>query len=144
MTALVESSEETVFVPGSTPDPSNMLYTVEITSVKGRCDLSKKSTTADVSLDIDFRASRAPSGVAAQYSVPYFVVVTEGTDRILARKNFTIQFSFAPGQATADFSDSVGSVEVKAKGEKKTYDYQVLAGLQLSKQQLEYNRRQGH
>ena len=143
MTALVQASEESVFVPKSTPDPSNLLYAVEITSVKGSCDVDKKAMDADVSLDVHFRATRAPSGAGASYSVPYFVAVTEGTDRVLAKKNFTIGFTFAPGQATADFSDSVASTDVKAKGEKRTYDYQVLVGLQLTKEQLDYNHSQG-
>lgn len=143
MTALVQASEEAVFVPKTTPDPSNQLFAVEITSVKGDCDVDKKATNADVSLEVHFRATRAPSGVAAEYSVPYFVAVTEGTERVLAKKTFTVQFAFAPGQATADFVDSVASTEVTAKGDKRTYDYQVLVGLQLTKEQLEYNRRQG-
>jgi hypothetical protein len=143
MTALVDASEQSVFVPKSTPDPSNLLYMIEITSVKGTCDVDKKLTSADVSMDIHFRATRAPSGSAAEYSVPYFVAVTEGTDRVLAKKSFTVQFAFAPGQATADFSDSIASVKVTPTGEKKTYDYQVLAGLQLTKEQLEYKHSQG-
>ncbi len=144
MTALVEASEESVFVPNSTPDPSNLLYKVEITSVKGTCDVDKKALEADVSLEVHFRATRAPSGVGAEYVVPYFVAVTEGTDKVLAKKFFNIRFAFAPGQATADFTDSVASTDVKARGERRTYDYQVLAGLQLTKEQLNYNHSQGH
>jgi hypothetical protein len=144
MTALVAASEQSVFVPKATPDPSNLLYKVEITSVKGDCDVDKKALNADVSLDVHFRATRAPSGTSAEYSVPYFVAVTEGTDRVLAKKTFNVQFAFAPGQATADFSDSIASTEVQSKGEKRTYDYQVLVGLQLTKEQFEYNRSQGH
>jgi hypothetical protein len=143
MTALVQASEATVFVPKSTPDPSNLLYTIEITRVKGSCDVDKKATNADVSLTVYFRATRAPSGAAADYSAPYFVVVTEGTQRVLAKKEFTVHFAFAPGQATSDFSDSVASTEVTAKAEKRTYDYQVLVGLQLTKEQLAYNRSLG-
>jgi hypothetical protein len=143
MTALVQTSEASIFVPKSTPDPSNLLYTVEITRVKGDCDVDKKLLDSKVSLEIHFRAMRAPSGTAAEYDVPYFVAVTEGTDRVLAKKNFKVHFAFAPGQATADFSDSVAAIDVQSKGEKKSFDYQVLAGLQLTKDQLEYNRSQG-
>lgn len=143
MTALVPTSEETVFVPGSPPDPANMLYTVEIVDVKGDCDLDKKALNADVGLEVHFRATRAPSGSPTGYTVPYFVAVTEGTERVLAKRNFTVQFSFAPGQSTVDFNDTVASTEVRAKGEKKTYDYQVLVGLQLTKEQREYNRKMG-
>ena len=47
------------------------------------------------------------------------------------------------GNPGLDFSDSVASVKVKPQGEKKTYDYQVLAGLQVTKEQLEYKHSQG-
>lgn len=144
MTALLSASEASVFVPGSPPDPSNLLYKVEIVGVDGNCDLDKKATTADVSLDIHFRATRAPSGTSAGYTVPYFVAVTEGTERVVLKKTFTIQFAFEPGQSTVDFSDSVASTKVTAQSEKKTYDYQVLAGLQLTKQQLEFNQHRGY
>jgi hypothetical protein len=140
MTALVPASEEAIFAPDKSKDPSNLLYTVEIMRVKGDCDLDKKDTQADVSLNIDFHATRSPSGVAAQYRIPYFVAVTEGTERVLAKKLFWVEFGFAPGQSTADFSDSIASVLVNAKGEKKTYDYQVLVGLQLTKAEFEYNQ----
>lgn len=142
MTALVPASEESVFVPGKPKDPSNLLYTVEIMKVSGDCDVDKKDTQADVSLGIDFHATRSPSGAAAQYRIPYFVAVTEGTERVLAKKQFWVEFNFAPGQSTTDFSDSVASTLVNAKGEKKTYDYQVLVGLQLTKAEFEYNQAQ--
>ena len=144
MTALVPASEASVFKPDAPTDPSNLLYTIEVTSVKGDCDMDKKFTHADVSLNVNFRATRAPSAVAEQYRFPYFVAVTEGTDRVLAKKTFWIPFSFEPGQTSVDFSDSVSSVSVNSVGDKRTYDYQVLVGLQLTKSQYDYNRSQVH
>src|SRR5215469_6857395 len=100
MSALVPTSEETVFQAPNNTDPSNQLYQVEITRVDGNCDLDKKLTSADVSLAVHFRATRAPSGAAAEYKVPYFVAVTEGTDRVIAKKQFEVMFAFAPGQTS--------------------------------------------
>ena len=141
MTALVPTSEASVFVPGMPPDPTNLLYRVEIVKVDSSCDLDKKTSDADVSLEVHFRATRAPSGNAAGYSVPYFVAVTEGTDKVLLKKQFKAQVSFEPGQTSVDFTDSIASTQVNPQGEKKAYDYQVLVGLQLTKEQLEYNNR---
>lgn len=141
MTTLVPTSEASVFVPGSPPDPSNLLYTVEIVKVDSSCDLDKKTSDADVSLDVHFRATRAPTGSAAGYTVPYFVAVTEGTDKVLLKKQFKAELSFAPGQSVVEFTDTVASTQVKPKGEKKAYDYQVLVGLQLTREQLDYNNR---
>jgi hypothetical protein len=41
-------------------------------------------------------------------------------------------------------NDSVGSAHLDIAKGKHPYDYQVLAGLQLSRAQLDYNRRGGH
>lgn len=143
ITGVTDASVATMFRPGTTPDSSNILYTVELTSVKGDCDLDKQERTSDANLELNFRVTRAPSGAEAHYTVPYFVAVTEGR-RILAKRNYTISVDFAPGQTVATANDRVGSAHLDVAKDKHPYDYQVLAGLQLSRAQLDYNRRTGH
>ena len=143
ISGITDASVATVFRTGSTPDPSNVLYTVELTAVKGDCDIDKKEHTADASLEINLRATRAPSSAQAHYKVPYFVAVTEGA-RILARHVYSVDIAFEPGQTVATASDTVGSTHLHTATDKQPYDYQVLVGLQLSKAQLDYNRQSGH
>jgi hypothetical protein len=111
--------------------------------VTGACDVDKKSHQTDASLKIDFRATRAPSGAEARYVVPYFVAVTEGV-RILARRNYSVTLSFQPGQTVASTTDTVGSTQLIVARDKQPYDYQILVGLQLSRAELDYNRRSAH
>lgn len=144
MSGITDASIATVFRPGTTPDPANVLYTVEITSVTGDCDLDKKAHTADASLNVGFRATRAPSGAEAHYSVPYFVAVTEGSERILTRHVYSVNIAFEPGATTAIVTDTIGSTHLHTTKDRQPYDYQVLVGLQLSKEQLDYNRQSGH
>lgn len=144
ITGITDASVATVFRPGTTPDPANVLYTVELTNVSGQCDMDKKERSADASLQIAFRATRAPSGVEAHYNIPYFVAITEGSERILVKRNYSIPIEFAPGQTTATASDTVASTRLTPATDKHPYDYQILVGLQLSKAQLDYNRRGGH
>lgn len=142
VTSLVETSVGTVFRPGASADPSNILYTVEITDVKSSCDVDKSAESSSSDLDINFRATRAPNGAGAAYHVPYFVAISQG-DRILAKKEFTADFAFEPGQMTTTFTDSVNSASVTAGRDKKTFDYLILVGLQLTRAQLQYNRTSG-
>jgi hypothetical protein len=142
VSSIIETSIGTVFANEGNTDPSNILYTVEITGVRASCDVDKQALNSSSDVDIDFRATRAPRGSAAEYKVPYFVAVSE-SDRILAKKIFSVTFSFAPGQTTATFTDTVKSADVAAGKDKKTYDYLILVGLQLSKAQLDYNRASG-
>jgi hypothetical protein len=139
VTSLVETAVATVFRPNTPADPSNMLYTVEVTGTHASCDADKQANTSDTSLEIDFAATRAPNGSATHYKVPYFVAVTQA-DRILAKKIYTVEFDFAPGATTATFSDTVQSAEVTVGRDKKTFDYNIIVGLQLTKAQLDYNR----
>ncbi|HTT83606.1 MAG TPA: hypothetical protein VMF67_08990 [Rhizomicrobium sp.] len=144
VTGITDASVETVFRPGTMPDPSNVLYTVELTDVRSKCDIDKKERTSDVSLNVDFRATRAPSGAEAHYTVPYFVAVTEGSARVLVKRVYSVQIDFAPGQTTATATDKVDSTHLNVAKGKHPYDYQILAGLQLTRAELDYNRQGGH
>jgi uncharacterized lipoprotein len=144
MTGVTDASVRTVFRPGAPEDPANVLYTADIASVAGNCDMDKKSPhPTDANLTIVFRATREASGGEARYAVPYFVAVTEGA-RILARRNYEVTLSFEPGQTVATATETVGSVHLDPSKDKQPYDYQVLVGLQLTKAELEYNRRTAH
>ena len=143
ITGITDASIATVFKPGGTPDQSNVLYTAELTDVNGDCDIDKKAHTADASLQVSFRATRAPSGAEAHYTIPYFVAVTEGA-RILARHVYSVKIDFEPGQTVATASDRIGSTHLETATDKQPYDYQILVGLELSKAQLDYNRQNGH
>jgi hypothetical protein len=141
--ALADAASLTAFPRGTAPDPSHALYTVRITDVTTDCDIDKHGHSVDSSLEIAFKASRAPTGAPLDGVVPYFVVVTGDQGKILARQSFTAHFHFDPGQATTTFSDSVASTVIHLAKEKYAYDYQLLAGLQLTRAQLDYNRTVG-
>ncbi len=139
VSTIVDTSIGTVFKPGAAADPSNELYTVEITGVQSSCDVDKSAVSSDTSLNVSFRATRAPNGGQARYKIPYFVAISQG-DRILAKKEFAVDFGFEPGQTAVTFTDSVDSTTVTAGKDKKTFDYAILVGIQLTKAQLQYNR----
>lgn len=142
VSALVEASSASVLKQGMSADPSNILYTVEVTGVTSSCDVDKTGVNSDTSLTIAFRATRAPSASAAHYTVPYFVAISQ-TERILAKKQYSVDFSFDPGQTVATFTDNVDSAAITAGKDHKTFDYIILVGLQLSRAQLQFNRANG-
>lgn len=139
---LVETSSLTKFAPGASEDPAHMLYRVELTAVSTDCSLHNKTRTVDSSLTLHFVATRSPSALAATYTVPYFVAIHSGSD-ITAKRIFDVQIHFAPGQTSVSLSDHVQSAVIHVALDKMAFDYQLLAGLQLSKRELEYNRKGG-
>lgn len=139
---LVEASSLTKFGPGASQDPSHVVYRVELMSVSTDCTLHNKTRTVDSTLTLHFRASRSPSTAAASYTVPYFVAIHSGAD-ITAKRIFEVRFQFAPGQSVVNFSDHIASALIHVAADKQAFDYQLLAGLQLTKSELEYNRKVG-
>jgi len=140
---LADASTLTAFRANAPQDPSGELYKVSVDSVQTDCSLDEDAQTATSSLDIQFHANRTPNGVAAQYSAPYFVAVTGPDGRILSHKTYMVAFSFEPNQATANFSDHINEAVIKPDRGKRPPDYQLLAGLQLTREQLDYNRKIG-
>ena len=139
---LADASRQPMFPQGASADPANIVYTMEIVGVEGSCDYDKKGRDADASVEVHFRATRAPTGEAAVYNVPYFVAVTQA-DRIINKQFFKVQIAFAPGASVAEATDTVPDTHIHTEQDKKPYDYQLVVGLPLTKQQLDYNRTSG-
>jgi hypothetical protein len=141
---LANTSELFVFKKGMEGDPSSELYHVEVTGVHLSCDFDKLEGTTDSDIDVEFKATRAPTGDAADYTVPYFIVsVLNGAD-VQNKKVLAMPFSFAPGEATVTFTANLSSFMTKFANGKKPYEYGILAGIQLTREELDYsNKRRG-
>jgi hypothetical protein len=139
---LADTASETVFRPGAPQDLSGVAYTAAVTDVKTDCTFDRQLGETFSTVDISFRATRAPSPDAARYSLVYFLTVNSG-ERVLNKKQFTVRFDFAPGAtvATADVSPDRTIVNLE-RGLLPT-DYQLLTGFQLTPEQLAYNRTMG-
>lgn len=138
VSTLVDTATLPVFQAGG----SAIAYSVHIARATRDCDIHKFDKQVESSVNIDFRAVRAQAGQAATYTIPYYVAVsTEG--RVLTKHVYSLQFTFEAGQATAEFSQSLDSIAITLGQDKKPTEYGILVGFQLTKAQLEYNRRAG-
>ena len=61
---LADTQTVTVFRPGTTPDPANELFTVSLVNSEGDCTLNTRDATVDASMELTFRATRTPTGLA--------------------------------------------------------------------------------
>jgi hypothetical protein len=140
--SVLDAVVVTQFKPGAAPDPANALYSAKITDVDGTCSYDKAGKKADSSIDVTFVATRPTAGDAITYTAPYFVAVTQAT-RILTRSTRSVTFSFAAGEKTATAEEHVSSIDLVTDGDNKPYDYQILVGFQLTKEQYDYNKTTG-
>ena len=139
---LADTNAITVMRPGTTPDLANELYSVKLMNAEGDCVYNQSTQVVRASMDLTFHASRAPSRDAASYTVPYFVVVNENA-KIYAKHLYNLRVSFAPGAATADITQAPEDVSIKIGNGKLPWNYQLMAGFQLTPDQMEYNRLKG-
>lgn len=136
---LADTAAITVMRPGTVPDLANELYTVRLVDADSDCVINNKTAVVKSSLTLTFRATRAPTRDGARYSVPYFVVVTEGA-KIFAKRAYSLTVEFAPGAATATIKQSPEDISLVNEAGKLPWNYQLMAGFQLTPAQIEYNK----
>lgn len=136
---LADTQSVTVFRPGTAPDLANELYTVSLTNAEGDCTYSTRNALVHASLELTFRATRNPTNEAATYAVPYFVVIHEGP-RIYAKHLYTLRFTFAPGASVVTIKQSPDDVEIQVPNGKLPWNYQQMAGFQMTEAQIEYTK----
>ena len=139
---LADAGQMAVFRQGAPQDLSGEAYRVLLTGARSGCDINKKTGETNSSFHLDFRATRAPSADGAQYSVPYFVAVTRG-DQIIEKRILTVQFNFAPGASTATFNESPDDFDIHVETGHFPYEYQLMAGFQMTPAQVDYNKKMG-
>jgi hypothetical protein len=136
---LADTQSVTNFRPGTTPDLANELYTVSLVNATGDCTYSTRDGLVHSSMELSFRATRNPTSEAATYSVPYFVAVHEGA-KIYSKRLYTLRFTFAPGAAVATITQAPDDVDIKISNGKLPWNYQRMAGFQMTAAQIEYNK----
>ena len=134
---LADTQSVTIFRPGSAPDMANELYTVSLINAQGDCTYNTRQNLVKASLDLTFHATRAPQATAATYSLPYFVAVTENS-KIYTKRLLYLKFTFAPGAATATITQSPDDIELHISNGKLPWNYEELAGFQMSPEQIDY------
>jgi hypothetical protein len=134
---LADTKTVTFFRPGTVPDLANELYTVALTNAEGDCTYRAKTALVRASLELTFVAARIPTAEAVSYSVPYFVAIHEGA-KIYAKHLYTLRFSFAPGAAVATIKQSPDDVQITLGNGKLPWNYQQMAGFQMTPAQIEY------
>jgi hypothetical protein len=140
---LADTSTLTEFKPGMQGDPAGEIFNIQILSVSPSCSVDTDEGTTESSVDITFRAVRAPTGGVANFTAPYYIASVLDGSNILDKKILATAFSFQPGEATITFTETVPSVLIKLENGKKPYEYSLLVGLQLTREQLDYTRKHG-
>jgi hypothetical protein len=121
---------------GSGPD--DIRLGIKVMSINTTCRTEKIGLTAD--MRISFATARSdPTLTRGEFA--YFVAVADAERNILNKKEYTVSVEFAPRQNRLQVSDQV-AIGLPVRDLSTGGKYLIIVGLQLSPEQLEFNRKQ--
>ncbi len=141
--AIVPTSSLTTFKPGMNNDPKGEQYRISITNVTTECSLDADNGITDSSLQIAFKAVRSEAGGEATYKAPYYVAVARDA-KVLDKHDAWVSFTFPAGETAIAFTETVPSTRITLDNGRKPYEYELVVGMQLTHNQLEYNNTTSH
>ncbi len=139
---LANTASLPAFDPTKGDDPSGVIYTIAMHGVKTRCDYSKRENTIDADLRVTYTATRPPGGDEAHYRVPFYVAVTTGGE-IVEKQVHWLEFDFPKAQTRVSGEEVVNSIPFDVAKQKRSYEYHLLTGFQLTQAQLDFNKKNG-
>ena len=91
---------------------------------------------------IKYSATRPPGGEEAHYKLPYYLAVTlDG--KIVDKTNKWLEFDFPKGATRYEGEELMDSMIIQVDPKKRSFEYHVLAGFQLTQAQIDYNKKTG-
>jgi len=126
----------TKFKDGAAQDMNNMEYRAELVGYKGQCTF--KDDRVELSMDIDFAFEAGPAAGSA-VKVPYFVAIPQFFPRPEGKR--VLEFSASEGKKGPQrIRESNVRTIIPLKKDQPAAAFDVYIGLQLTQQQLDYNR----
>ncbi len=137
--AVEELKSLSEFSDTSDQSDYNLVSKIGIANLQSACNYDERSVTID--LRMDFQGTLGPrGGNSGSFSYPFFVAVTSARGDILAKEVFAAPLTYNPGQKTQTYTEKMRQIipiENRDRGSK----YKILVGLQLTPDQLGYNRK---
>lgn len=138
---LNHASSVTKFAGGGKSVPANALYRLEMTDIAMTCKYSGGGLQElEANVKVGVTALRGPKYRGGIGRVVYFVVVTDRSGAVLAKRTFPIRFDLK-GRPEIKFTEgSWMFVDLAARGGGGGAGFEIWTGFQLSDAELAYNR----
>ena len=134
---LKEAETITRYRKGTGRDLTDVLYEAKVLDIKSSCKYLNERVRMEAIIDIVAKIGPASKGSSAQ--VPFFVAIIDSKKNIIAKRTFVSEAEFINGRRRAGVREEIDQILYLKKGEIGS-DYEVVVGLQLTKNQLQHNR----
>jgi hypothetical protein len=128
--------------PGPAHDLTDLVLQARVTAVAGKCQAGDDKSILPATVDVTISIQRGPAMQGREADVPVFLAVTEG-DAIRDKKVFPVHVVFPPNVDRLSMSSGNIDLSLPVSPEKPGNAYGVIAGFQLSPDELNLNRQSG-
>ncbi len=126
---------------GPAHDLTDLVYQARVTNVQGKCQFGDSKSELAVTVAVVLAAQRGPSMQGRDFDIPLFIAVTEGAD-IRDKKVFPVHMTFPPNVDRVVVTSPDIAMSLPISAQKTGMAYDVIAGFQLTPDQLAANRQQ--
>ena len=142
---LGDAATLTKFRPGPGRDLTDVLYEGVVSGVTGSCAYANDGKRANRALSMKvalvIEAARGPANRDGRAAFPYFVGITDSSRNVLNKQRFNVTAVFPGNRARLVVTDNPVALEIPVKAGQSGQDFEIFVGFQLSRAELEYNRR---
>jgi hypothetical protein len=128
----------TSFRPGGGEDLTEVRFTARVQSVDSVCEYDDDGV--EVAMNIRLVAERGPADTARQADLQYFVAVENGAGNFTAKEVYDVVLPFEGNRRRVGVVEEI-DVTIPRPADSSFADIRILVGLQISPEQVDYNRR---
>ena len=125
------------FRPGPGRDLTDVRYQVRLADVTSECRYDSKGV--DVRMRAGFALELGPANPDRRAAYDFFVAITDPNDEIVAKRIFTTPLAFPTNVGYVEHVEELQQRIPLPKGGSAA-DYKIIIGLQLTAEELEFNR----
>lgn len=133
---LSDASRQVKF-NGEGRDLTDVLFEASVRTGSLVCEYD--DNVLDIDLEVLVEAARGPANAERVANVTYFVAVARRDETVLAREAFDIAIPFPGNRTRVQGMEEIGQV-ITLQGDEHGGDYRIYVGLDLTREELEYNR----
>jgi hypothetical protein len=141
---LADAADLDIWRPGSAPgrahDLTDLVLHARIVGVNGSCREGDTKDRLATAVNVAVELTRGPAMEGRETDVPVFVAVTDG-DTILDKQVYLMHATFPPNVDRVTLTPGETDLALPVSPTKSGAAYTILAGFQLTPDQLEQNRR---
>lgn len=136
---LLPGAESLVRFNGEGVDITDVLMEADFTATTGQCEVDEELVA--VTLLIRISALRGPASEETVGKFSYFIAVVDEEKTVLQRRSLEAAVDFSGNRSRAPYLERL-LINIPKSVEKAANDFTILMGIELSREELEFNRRQ--